>query len=198
LSLRSCALRPAVGIALALLAPCRGALGDPAAGPPAIGDAVASFEATALDGRSVSLRPPLAEHKAVVVVFLSTVCPYARYFASHLRELDERYGPRGVLFVGVNTNGWESKDEVAESAQKNGFAFAMVKDDDHALARLLGARVTPEAFLIDASGHLRYRGWVKSRQEAPDLQRALDDLLEGRAVRRAETKAFGCAVDRAK
>jgi peroxiredoxin len=186
-----------LAIVVALAAPC-GALAQPAQAAPALGDVVAEFEAKALDGRPVSLREALADHKAVVVVFLSTVCPYARYFASHLRELDERYGPRGVLFVGVNTNGWESKDEVAESARRNGFVFAMVKDEDHALATLLGARVTPEAFLLDGGGRLRYRGWVKSRQESPDLQRAIDDVLEGRSVRRAETKAFGCAVDRAR
>jgi peroxiredoxin len=182
-------------LAIAFAAP-RGASAQPAPAAPAIGDVVAEFEARALDGRPVSLREALAERKAVVVVFLSTVCPYARYFAPHLRELDERYGPRGVLFVGVNTNGWESRDDVAESARRNGFAFAMVKDEDHALATLLGARVTPEAFLLDGGGRLRYRGWVKSRQESPDLQRAIDDVLEGRSVRRAETKAFGCAVDR--
>jgi hypothetical protein len=73
----------------------------------------------------------------------------------------------------------------------------MVKDDEHAIAERLGARATPEAFLVDSEGRLRYRGWVKSRQESPDLQRALDAVLAGRPVRRPETKAFGCAVDRA-
>src|SRR5262245_50121628 len=124
-------------LAIALCAPSWRATAQPAEHAPGIGDAVPPFDATGLDGRPVSLRAALADHKAVVVVFLSTVCPYARHFASHLRELDERYGPRGVLFVGVNSNGWESRDEVAESAQRNGFAFATVKDEDHALASLL-------------------------------------------------------------
>jgi peroxiredoxin len=169
---------------------------EPASAPPSIGGAVPDFEAKALDGRPLTLHAALAEHKAVVVLFLSTVCPYANYFAEHLRALDERYGPRGVLFVGVNSNSWETRDEVAEHARRRGLAFAMIKDDQHRVADGLGARVTPEAFLIDASGRLRYRGWVKSRQESPDLQRALDDLIEGRPVRKAETKAFGCAVER--
>jgi len=164
--------------------------------PPKIGAAIPEFDAAALGGERVSLTAALAGHKAVVVLFLSTVCPYANYFGDHIRELDERYGPRGVLFVGVNSNGWESRDEVAEHAKRRGLAFAMIKDEDHALARLLGARATPEAFVIDAGGRLRYHGWVKSRQESPDLQRAIEDVLAGRPVRRPETKAFGCAVDR--
>ena len=170
--------------------------GAVAGGAVDIGQQVPAFEATALSGEAFSLEAAIRSHKAVVVVFLSTVCPYAKYFGSHLRGLDERYGPRGVLFVGVNPNGWETNEEVAEQAQRDGFAFPMVKDGHHAIADLLGARATPEAFLVDSEGRLRYRGWIKSRQESPDLQHALDAVLEGRPVRRPETKAFGCAVDR--
>jgi peroxiredoxin len=188
-------LAGATAVALALL-PAGRAVAGVALQPPVIGAEVTDFEATSLSGQPLSLMAALAEYRAVVVLFLSTVCPYANYFGDHIRELDERYGPRGVLFVGVNSNSWESRGEVAEHARQRGFAFAMVKDETRALARLLGARATPEAFLIDASGRLRYRGWVKSRQESPDLQRALDAVLEGKPVRRPETKAFGCAVDR--
>jgi peroxiredoxin len=181
--------------ALALLL-ASGAGADAIPEPPRIGAAVPDFEATSLQGQPVSLKSALAGNKAVVVLFLSTVCPYAKYFASHLRELDESYRPRGVLFVGIDPNRWETSEEFAELAQQRGFAFPMIKDEGHAIADLLGARATPEAFLVDSEGKLRYRGWVKSRQESPDLQHALDAVLEGRPVRRTETKAFGCAVDR--
>jgi peroxiredoxin len=181
-------------LSLALLL-ARGALAGVAGEPPRIGDAIPDFEAVSLEGRPFALKAALADHKAVVVVFLSTVCPYARYFAAHLRELDERYGPRGVVFLGVNPNRWETKDEVKEHAQQDGYAFPMIKDEHHAIADLLGARATPEAFLLDSDGKLRYRGWVKSRQESPDLQHALDAVLEDRPVHRPETKAFGCAID---
>jgi hypothetical protein len=72
----------------------------------------------------------------------------------------------------------------------------MIKDEGHAIADRLGAERTPEAFLVDAEGRLRYRGWVKSKQESPDLQRAIDAVLGGRRVAKSLTKAFGCAVDR--
>jgi peroxiredoxin len=184
-------------VVLALLV-AAGARAEVLPEPPRIGETIPDFEATSLQGEPVSLRAALETHKAVVVLFLSALCPYAKYFAFHLRELHERYGPRGVLFVGVDSNGWETKDEVAELAQQRGFAFPMIKDEGHKVADLLGARATPEAFLVDSEGRLRYRGWVKSKQESPDLQHALDAVLEGRPVRRSETKAFGCAVDRSR
>jgi thiol-disulfide isomerase/thioredoxin len=161
----------------------------------ATGPEVPDLEATSLDGGRFSLRRALADHKAVVVVFLSTVCPYANRFAPHLQDLNAAYGPRGVLFVGVNSNNWEPRDEVAEHARDH-FGFLMIKDEGHVLADRLEADRTPEAYLFDAQGALRYRGWVKSKQDSPDLERAIEAVLHGRPVPKARTKAFGCAVDR--
>lgn len=164
--------------------------------PPDIGSLVPEFEVTSLDGRTVSLRVAVTENRAVVVVFLSTVCPYAKYFARHLRELAASYRPRGVLFVGVYSNSWESGEEVAKDARERAFGFSVAKDEGHTIADLLGATRTPEALLVDSEGRLRYRGWVKSKQESPDLKRALDAVLAGRPVPKPATKAFGCAIDR--
>ena len=170
--------------------------GPPTATHRTIGSRLPDFEATSLQGEALSLRDGDPGHKAVVLVFLSTVCPYANYFAAHIRELSESYGPRGVLFVGVDSNDWESRQEVVDHAREHGFAFPMIKDEGHVIADRLGADRTPEAFVVDATGRLRYRGWVKSKQESPELQHALDAVLEGKPVRRPVTKAFGCAVDR--
>ena len=161
-----------------------------------LGQPVPAFETTALQGETLAYPALLTGQRAAVVVFLSTACPYARYFAPHLVALHDAYESRGVAFVAVYSNGWESRDEVAADARKQGFAFPVVKDEGHKVASLLGAERTPEAYLIDANGTLRYRGWVESRKESPDLKRAIDALLAGRAVPMAETKAFGCAIDR--
>ena len=51
-----------------------------------------------------------------------------------------------------------------------------------------------EGWLDAATG--RYRGRIASKISAPDLQSAIEALLEGRPVRPAQTKAFGCAIAR--
>ena len=171
------------------------ALAAPALG---LGERVPDFSATALDGTRVSLAEAVRSHRALVVLFLSTVCPYANYFADHVAELDRTYGPQGVLFVGVNSNQFETAEEMIESARDRGHGFPMIRDRGASIADLFGARRTPEAFLLDAEGMLRYHGWVRSKHLSPDLQRALDAVLEGRPVRLAQTKPFGCAIDRPK
>jgi len=164
--------------------------------PIGIGEPVPPFSTVSVQGESVTLESAVREHKAIVVLFTSTVCPYANYFASHLRELSETYGSRGVLFVGVNSNNWESREDIVDNIREHGFTFPMLKDERHVIADQFGATRTPEAFVVDSAGRLRYRGWVKSKQGSPDLQHAIDAVLDGRPVRRPVTKAFGCAVDR--
>ena len=167
-----------------------------AAKPAGIGEPVRPFAAISVQGESLAFESAIREHKAIVVLFTSTVCPYANYFAAHVRELSETYASRGVLFLGVNSNNWESHQDVVDGLREHGFTFPMLKDDGHVIADQFGATRTPEAFVVDSAGRLRYRGWVKSKQGSPDLQRAIDAVLDGQPVRRPVTKAFGCAVDR--
>ena len=128
-------------------------------------------------------------------MFLSTVCLYARSFGPHLQNLQQRCG-EGVLIVGVNSNRTETAEEARADARRRGLTFPIVKDDDFPVADALGARVTPESFLIDAAGRLRYRGRVRSKVGQDDLKNAVDDVMAGRDVKVPVAKAFGCALQR--
>ena len=161
------------------------------------GDVVPEFTATALDGTSILLSEAVSGHELVVVLFLSTSCPYATYFADDIRALDAAYRPRRVLFVGIYSNQFETEDDMREFAAEHGHSFALVRDGNARIADLLGARRTPEAFVVGRDRTLLYHGWVQSKLRSPDLDRALVAALAGRPIRRAETKAFGCAIDRA-
>jgi hypothetical protein len=77
----------------------------------------------------------------------------------------------------------------------------MVRDAGNKLADRFQAAVTPEAFVMDAAGVLRYRGRIDDSQEATkvrsrDLHAALEAILAGRQPPRAEAKAFGCLIER--
>jgi peroxiredoxin len=164
--------------------------------PGEIGRLVPEFGGRTPDGQALSLSGALRSHRAVAVVFLSTLCPYARSFGAHLQDLGKRYESQGLLLIGVNSNARESPEEVGADARRRGYTFPILKDADHSIADALGANVTPEAFVIDGSGHLRYEGRVKSKQGATDLQDAVDAVIAGRPVKTPVAKAFGCAIQR--
>jgi len=161
-----------------------------------IGGVAADFEAPTIQGERFSLSKSEKDHAAVVVLFVSTLCLYSNYYDDLLRDMAARYASHGVVFVGINSSRVETLDEMREHARRHGHAFPIVRDADGKLAELFDARRTPEVFLLDGVGKLRYRGRIASKISSPDLQNALDQLLSGKEVKPAETKAFGCAIPR--
>ena len=74
-----------------------------------------------------------------------------------------------------------------------------LRDESQEAARAFGARTTPDVFVVDRTGRLRYRGAPDSdygdpQQNAAWLRDALDDLLAEREVRRSESEPVGCSV----
>ena len=72
-------------------------------------------------------------------------------------------------------------------------------DETQEVARAYGAMVTPDVFVFDADGRLRYRGapdadYHDPAQRAAWLRAALDAVLAGSEPEPAETKPLGCSI----
>jgi len=169
---------------------------------PAVGAKAPDFQLTTLDGKAFSLSEAVGGKTAVVVMFIATKCPYSNAYNDRMRDMAIAYGKQGIQFVGINSNKSEPADEVAAHARQHGFTFPLMKDPDNKVADLYAAGHTPEIFVVDRGGVLRYHGRIDenyenpSRVASPDLKNALDSLLAGKPVAKAETKAFGCSIKR--
>lgn len=144
-----------------------------------------------------SLRGPVT-----VVVFIATKCPVSNAYNDRMNAIYKDYSQRGVKFVFVNANHTEPLEEVAQHARDH-FVFPVYKDADNVVADRFGASVTPEAFVIDAAGVIRYHGSIDDSQivqraHENRLRNALDAVLAAKPVDQAETKAFGCSIKRVK
>lgn len=162
----------------------------PAARPRA-GDRAPDFTLRTVDGdqpRTLDGLEKSGATRGVVMVFVSSKCPYVAQARQPLAQLFHTYGDK-VAFVGVNANQNESAEDVKADAVAN-FPFPMLRDQGAKVADLYAAARTPEVFLIDAGGVIRYHGGVA------DLGAALGDFTAGRAVAKAEAKAFGCTIKR--
>ncbi|HJW14484.1 MAG TPA: thioredoxin family protein [Thermoanaerobaculia bacterium] len=174
----------------------------PALAGPQIGAPAPNFTLRTVDGKTFSLAEAVRSHKAVVVMFIATKCPYSNAYNERMRDMAAAYAKQGILFAGINSNKSEPADEVVAHAKQHGFAFPLMKDPDNKVADLYDARHTPEIFVVDPEGKLRYHGRIDenyedaSRVTSPDLKNALDSILAGRQIARTETKAFGCTIKR--
>ena len=168
---------------------------------PAIGAAAPDFQLTTLDGKPFSLASAAKAHKAVVLIWISTQCPYSNAYNEQMRDMANAYASKGVLFAGINSNKTEDSEKVTTHAKKNGHTFPILKDPSNKVADLYNAQRTPEVYVIDSTGKLRYHGRITENHEdaasSPDLKNALDALLTGKTVAKTVTKAFGCTIKRA-
>jgi alkyl hydroperoxide reductase subunit AhpC len=136
-----------------------------------------------------------------VVVFTSTVCPVSNSYNLRMKELYREYAPKGVKFEFLNANQNESQTDVEDHARSVGFPFPVIKDANNAMADRLGAEYTPESFVIDREGVIRYHGRIDDAQNPArvrqsSLRLAINAVLAGGKVLQPETKAFGCVIKR--
>jgi peroxiredoxin len=139
-----------------------------------------------------------------VAVFTCNHCPYALAWHDRLADAAREYGSRGVRFLAINPNDAvryprDSYEAMRERVSREEWPMPYLRDETQEAARAFGARTTPDVFVIDAAGHVRYTGAPDADHDDPSLRavwlrEALDDLLAGRDVRRSETEPVGCSV----
>ena len=164
-----------------------------------LGSQVTGFSVQDLDGKPVAfstLRGPIT-----VVTFIATQCPVSNSYNQRMNAVYRDYSSKGVKFIFVNANRTESASEVRDHSKRVGFAFPVYKDADNVLADRFDAQVTPESYVIDSAGIIRYHGSIDDSQNESHirtqrLRLALDAVLAGKTVDQAETKAFGCGIKR--
>ena len=164
-----------------------------------LGSPVTEFEIADLHGSAVKY----SELKGgiTVVMFIGTACPVSNAYNERMKSLYRDYAAKGVHFIFINANNSEPAAEVEAHARDHGFPFAVYKDKNNVAADRFGAQVTPESFVIDRAGVIRYHGYIddalnEARVRNRGLRTALDAILAGQSVTSAETKAFGCTIKR--
>jgi peroxiredoxin len=167
---------------------------------PCSAEPVADFTVKDLAGKDWSLRQQ--KNKLTIIVFLSCECPMSNSYLKPLSELAARY--KDVAIVGINPDKVESAQAVQAHAKEFGVAFPMLKDDEHVAVTALGAKVCPEAFVLDDHFAIRYRGRIDDGYAARlkpkigvarnDLAIAVAELLNGKQAGQTRTVAYGCPI----
>jgi peroxiredoxin len=174
--------------------------------PPDAGARVADVTLKDIDGQLHSLNTYKTK-KAIVIVFVGTECPLANLYLPTLARLQRTFAAQGVQILAINSNDQDSAAEVAAHARERKLPFPMLKDPDHQAADALGARRTPEAFLLDPRRVIRYHGRIDDqygytyRRAGPahtELRDAIEDLLAGRPVAIPFREFQGCVIGRGK
>jgi peroxiredoxin len=163
-----------------------------------IGDSAPQFSLPDTDG--VEHGP--AEDEPTVVVFTCNHCPYALAWHDRIAAAARDYPD--VRFLAVNPNDAErypgdSYEAMQKRVAEEDWPMPYLRDESQDVARAYGAQTTPDIFVIDAEGRLRYRGAPDADHRDPGqnavwLREALDSVRAGEEPGRAETRPVGCSV----
>jgi hypothetical protein len=143
-----------------------------------------------------------AGRDATVLVFWSGTCPCVRRYQERVDGLLDAYPAARVRVVGVSSNAGEPYADVLRVASERQVRIPILRDEGGALARSLGARSTPTVVVLDASGAVRYLGWLDNERlpgdpgREPWLDRALQGVLDGKTSFASRSPTYGCAITR--
>ncbi len=164
----------------------------------------ATLELRDLEGRLID---PFAGKKAEasVFIFLRTDCPISNAYAPEIRRLQQKYLSHGIAFWLVFLDRDQLPATIKKHLAEYDLSCPVLRDSRHELARVAGARVTPEAAIFKSTGERFFVGRIdnrfitfgKARPAATihDLDDALAALLAGRQAPRSTGPAIGCFID---
>lgn len=169
------------------------------------GSTAPDFDLPGTDGKmhSISRHPG---KKAYLVVFMCNHCPYVIPKMKYLKELYDKYEGKGLMMFGINSNdtqayGEDDMPHMKKVANEMGFRFEYLFDQTQNVARSYGAACTPDPFLFDANRKLVYHGRIDNTHKEPhekastnELEEAIKQVLEGKAVTVKEEPSMGCNV----
>jgi hypothetical protein len=121
------------------------------------------------------------------------------------RKTVNKFAPRGVKFVGINSNSKttypeDDFDHMVARMKEHKFPWLYLYDESQDIARAYGALRTPHFYVFDADRRLVYTGRAvdSPRQQenitVNDLEKAIEEHLAGRKIATPVTNPIGCNV----
>jgi thiol-disulfide isomerase/thioredoxin len=139
--------------------------------------------------------------KPMVLLILGTDCPITQKYIPTIENLKKSFG--GFGFVGIFPNQY-SVAEVAAFVDEYQISFPCYIDQEREVIEMLGATVTPEAFLVSSTHRVLYAGAIdnwfyklgsyRSKVTKHYLADAIRAHLDGKRITIDRTEAIGCPV----
>lgn len=160
------------------------------------GSPAPEFTMTDLNGRTHTLADYAG--KICALIFWSAECSWSERADKALQSMRAAWGKQ-VEILRIASNANETSQIIHNVSQERGIDL-MILDPEQSLAQLFGAQITPEVFVFNEKGILRYQGGFDNasfRQPEPTrnyLWEAVQSLLAGENPTPQATKPYGCTI----
>lgn len=172
-----------------------------------VGDNVSDFKLKNVDGKMISLAD-YSSAKGFIIAFDCNTCPVSKAYNERIKGLNKKYAPLGFPVIAINPNSpevasGESFEDMVAYAKKKNYDFPYLYDESQEVVRAFGPTNTPHMFVLTkANGGYKvaYIGAIDDNTRDASaaankyVEKAVDELLAGKAVSQTKTKAVGCSV----
>lgn len=159
-----------------------------------------------ISGESYSL-DDLKKENGLLVMFSCNTCPFVIKWEDRYPGVETMCDNNKVGMVLVNSNeakrsNADSMSEMKDHAKQNNYRSKYVVDEKSLLANSFGAKTTPHVFLFDKDMKLVYKGSIDDNVESASmvkekyLENAMKNMVAGKKIDPASTKAIGCSIKR--
>jgi peroxiredoxin len=168
------------------------------------GQKAIDFKLPSTEGREYSLSD-FDKYKYLVIFFTCNHCPYVIGSDEITRATVEKFSKKGVGFAGINSNSENTYPEdsfqyMVERMKKHKFPWVYLYDKPQEVAKAYGALRTPHFYVFNEERKLVYTGRGvdsprdPSRMTINNLDLALEELTQGKAVSVPVTNPIGCNI----
>lgn len=171
-----------------------------------LGTKAPDFELTdTVSGRTVSMTD-FADKPSLLVMFICNHCPYVKHVRDELARLGKDYEKSDLGIVAISSNDIEeypvdSPEMMKAEAERYGYVFPYLYDEDQSVAAAYTAMCTPDFFLFDSDRSLVYRGRLDGSRPntgvpvtGEDLRGAIEATLSGEPVSEQQYPSMGCSI----
>lgn len=146
-----------------------------AAPPIATGDTAPSFVTTPIWNGGALFENRYAG-KVVYLDFWATWCAPCRESFPVLQAFEDKYGVDGFAVIAVNVG--ETNTEIEPFLQRTKVRFAVLRDENGALASQYGLKTMPMSFIIDRQGKVAYVHTGFRSKDVPLLEQKIKALID--------------------
>jgi peroxiredoxin len=165
---------------------------------------IQDFSATDVAGGAVVSLNQFKGDKGLVVIFRGNECPFDGYYNQRITELVRDYkGKIPIILVNPYLEAPEAEDKMKMHATVWGLGIPYLADKGQQVMDALGARKTPEAFVLknkDGKFTVIYAGAIDDNPQLPagvkqkHLEAAINGLLNGQTSGIQTIRATGCTI----
>jgi len=168
-----------------------------------IGDKAPDFKLPATNNNTYELSDFM--ENLLVIFFSCNHCPYVIGSDEVTRETVQNYGPKGVRFIGINSNSKKTYIEdsfpnMVKRMKEQKFPWLYLYDESQEIALAFGALKTPHFYVFDKDRKLIYTGRAvdnpkdSAKITVNDLEKVLDEYLENNIISNPVTNPIGCNI----